>query len=40
MSRWNNLNTQDKLDRLLKLEAKLREQYPHKFKSKEQPNDR
>ncbi len=38
MSRWNNLNTQDKLDRLLKLEAKLREQYPSRFKpNKEQP---
>jgi len=35
----SHLTTQEKLERLLKLEAKLRENYPNKFKPKEPTND-
>lgn len=40
MTKRDTLTTKDKLERLLKLETKLREQYPNKFKStKEDHND-
>ena len=40
MIKHNNLTTHEKLERLLKLETKLRENYPNKFKStKEDHND-
>ena len=39
MTKRDTLNTKDKLERLLKLETKLRENYPNKFKPKEPTND-
>ena len=39
MTKRDTLTTKDKLDRLLKLEAKLHENYPNKFKPKEPTND-